>query len=60
MAPLDSTVSTSEDELREAFRSPSVTHFLELAGRDIVRRSKHLTTDSKAAPSTETGSMRRS
>jgi len=47
MAPLDSRVPTSEEDLREAFHSPSVTHFLELAARDIARRNKHLATDSK-------------
>ena len=47
MAPLDPKVLASENELRELFHSPSVTHFLELAARDVVRRSRHLTTDSK-------------
>lgn len=47
MTPLDSKVPTSQNDLRQAFHSPSVTHFLELAARDIVLRSKHLATDSK-------------
>jgi hypothetical protein len=48
MAPLDPRVPPdSEKDLREAFRSPSVTHLLELAARDIVRRSNHLASDSQ-------------
>jgi len=47
MAPLDSGPPTSENDLRGAFHSPSVTHFLELAARDIVQRNKHLVSDSK-------------
>ena len=47
MAPLDSKVPPSEDDLRGAFHSPSVAHFLELAARDIVRRNTHLTTDAE-------------
>jgi hypothetical protein len=46
MAPLDPRASTSENDLRKAFHSPSVTHFLELAARDIVRRNRHLASDS--------------
>lgn len=47
MAPLDARASPAEGDLREAFHSPSVTHFLELAARDIVGRNKHLASDSK-------------
>ena len=47
MGPLDSRAPPSANDLRDAFHSPSVTSFLELAARDIVRRNKHLVMDSK-------------
>jgi hypothetical protein len=47
MAPLDTKAPASERDVREAFHSPSVRHLLELAARDIVRRSRHLAADSK-------------
>jgi hypothetical protein len=47
MAPLDSMAPVSENDLREAFHSPPVRHFLELAARDIVRRNRRLAADSK-------------
>jgi hypothetical protein len=50
MTPLDSKAPASESDLREAFHSPSVKHLLELAARDIVRRSRHLAADSKGQP----------
>jgi hypothetical protein len=47
VAPFDSRAPNSEDDLREAFHAPSVARFLELSARYIVRRNKHLASDSK-------------
>jgi hypothetical protein len=47
MASLESKAPATEGDLRQAFHSPSVRRLLELAARDIVRRSMHLAADSK-------------